>query len=195
MESSIATVRTKSCLSKITLFLAFATLTLGYLASPSKARSQELDHRQHGIITSKVLQPEKNTDVLFEGLKEQQESFLDENFTVYLIIYNSLISAGLSLVFATASFHLSDKRSSYTKVRRSTALLAAACGLGVGIFVANFEVPSDHEARLSLLLFLITTAAAVMWWVSWLAFIFMRSRTLRQAKLEGLSFSDRMRQG
>lgn len=195
MTSSIAAVRAKSCFSKITLFLAVTTLTLGVLASPIKARSQELNQRQGEIIGSKVVQAEKKAVVLFEGVKKQQISFRRENLTVYLILYTSLISAGLSLIFATTSYRWSDKRSPYTKVRRNTALLATACGLGVGIFVATLEVPSDHPTRLSLLLFLITTGAILMLSVSWLAFIFMRSRTLRQAKLEGLSFSDRMRQG
>jgi hypothetical protein len=195
MKSSIATARTKSCFGKLTFFLAVATLTLGDLASPIKARSQEPDHRQSDIIDSKVVQDEKMAVVLFAGVKKQQVSYPLENLTVVLVIYTLLISAGLSLIFATASYHFADKRSTYTKARRNTALLSVACGLCVGIFVANFEAPPDHAPRLWLLFFVLTTGSVVMWTVTSLTFVFLRSRTLRQAKLEGLSYSDRMQQG
>lgn len=195
MRSRLAAVRTTSCFVYNLQALARAYALLAVLFFSVEAGAQEFDKIETVIIGAKVVEIEKKAADAVDRLQQQRSTFRDENLAVYLTIYAALISAVLSLAFAFISYRFSDKMSPYTRVRLNTSLLAAATGLGVGIFVAALEVPSNHLARLSLLLLLITTGAVVMGVVSWLAFVLLRAWTLREARMEGRAFSLRMRQG
>lgn len=195
MRSRLAAVSTKSCFGYHLQALSKVFTLLAVLFFSVDAGAQEFDKIETDIIGAKVDAIEKKAVDVVDQFQQQRSTFRDENLSVYLTIYTALISAVLSLAFAFISYRFSDKMSPYKRVRLNTSLLAAATGLGVGIFVAALEVPSNHLARLSLLLLLITTGAVVMGVVSWLAFVLLRAWTLREARMEGRAFSLRMRQG
>lgn len=195
MRSRLAAVRTKSCFGYSVQALTTVFTLLAVLLFSFDAGAQEFGKVETDTIGPKVVALEKKAVDAVGRLKQEGSTFREEHLALYLTIYTALISAALSVAFAFTSYRFSDKMSPYKRVRLNTSLLAAATGLGVGIFVAALEVPSNHLARLSLLLLLITTGAVVMGVVSWLAFVLLRAWTLREARLEGRAFSLRMRQG
>jgi hypothetical protein len=182
--------------SSVNKFIAAnAVCALCFTVALNNAEAQKLDEITHESLSSHIVNAESQVVSFASAAKQRNAQFRNENLTLYLILYTSLVGCILSWIFASVSYRFSDQNSPYKVVRQKTSLLTAACGLGLGIFIATLEVPSNHPARLTILLCTITTGVLVMWSIAQLGFIFLRSLTLREANLKGRAYSERIRQG
>lgn len=157
--------------------------------------ANNLDDITNETLGAQIIKAENQVVSLFSVALHKNAEFRRGNLTAYLSLYTLVVGSILAAIFAVVSYRLSDQMSPYRLVRNKTSMLTAASGLGLGIFIAAIEVPSSHPARLTLLLITVSTGVLVMWSVTWLGFAFLRSRSLRQARLEGRPYSERLRQG
>jgi hypothetical protein len=176
------------------IFVLLALSTSASLAQNFDEINNEELH-QHRGIESLVASAEQSALSLALIIQKRKVQFRNDYLAIYLAIYTSIFSFILSILFSLIGYRFSDKMSPFSQVLTKTALLTAACGLGVGICIAALEVPPNHPTRLSLLLLLIITGGTVSFLTTRVAFLVMRARILRIARLEGRPYSERMRQG
>lgn len=128
-----------------------------------------------------------------ERFSRWQARMKAEHFTEYLMAYTALTAAMAGLFFGFAAYRLSDPLAPYRLIKRRSLQLALAVGGTLGIFAAVIQVPPNTVGKVSLLLLATGTGAIVTSLATWIAFILLRHRSNRCARLDGRRITDRMR--
>jgi hypothetical protein len=177
----------------ITGLLAALVVTTPEIAAQDQFPAADPLPAQTGMDDERYL--DRKVTGFFGGFHAARAEFRESNFTAYLAIVAAVSGLSLGVLFALLAYRFSDPMSPYRVIRRSTSLLALACGAGLGVFVAVLQVSPDVSGRVTLLLLAIGCGGLAAWLSALAGFILHRICSTRKARRLGKHLTQRMRHG
>lgn len=179
----------------------FAVCAISLLLAPWKVEAQQLAPVRPQVnepvpdtrfVPREPFIDRKVTSVL-ERFSAWKKRMKKEHFTAYLVGYTCFWGALFGSVYGFLAFRFGDAMALYRRIRNKTLLLSLAVGMGLGVLVAVSQIPPASPGKITLLLMVVTVAAAVTPIATMKVFTFQRLLLVRKIKRAGFPVGERLR--